>query len=105
MIIDLAEECAKEPWEFEYIENTELKEIVKSECSDDIAKAYALTDKKERHAALTESKDKLLTAHESNEDINSNELMSYFKKIEKDIVRGQIINNKSRIDGRNTSKN
>ena len=27
MIIDLAEECAKEPWEFEYIENTELKEI------------------------------------------------------------------------------
>jgi polyribonucleotide nucleotidyltransferase len=100
MIIDLAEECAKEPWEFEYIENTELKEIVKSECSDDIAKAYALTDKMERHAALTESKDKLLAAHESNEDINSNELMSYFKKIEKDIVRGQIINNKSRIDGR-----
>jgi polyribonucleotide nucleotidyltransferase len=26
--------------------------------------------------------------------------MSYFKKIEKSIVRGQIINNKSRIDGR-----
>jgi polyribonucleotide nucleotidyltransferase len=26
--------------------------------------------------------------------------MSYFKKIEKNIVRGQIINNKSRIDGR-----
>ena len=29
MIIDLAEECAKEPWEFEYIENTELIELEK----------------------------------------------------------------------------
>jgi polyribonucleotide nucleotidyltransferase len=100
MIIDLAEECAKEPWQFEYVENTELKEIVKKECSDDIAKAYALTDKMERHAALSDSKEKLLKLHEENEEINSNELMSYFKKIEKSIVRGQIINNKSRIDGR-----
>ncbi|MDB4220109.1 polyribonucleotide nucleotidyltransferase [Pelagibacterales bacterium] len=100
MIIDLAEECAKEPWQFEYVENTELKEIVKKECSDDIAKAYALTDKMERHAALSASKEKLLKSHEDNEEINSNELMSYFKKIEKSIVRGQIINNKSRIDGR-----
>ena len=100
MIIDLAEECAKEPWQFEYVENTDLKEIVKKECSDDIAKAYALTDKMERHSALSDSKEKLLKAHENDEEINPNELMSYFKKIEKSIVRGQIINNKSRIDGR-----
>ena len=100
MIIDLAEECAKEPWQFEYVENTDLKEIVKKECSDDIAKAYTLTDKMERHSALSDSKEKLLKAHENDEEINPNELMSYFKKIEKNIVRGQIINNKSRIDGR-----
>ena len=100
MIIDLAEECAKEPWQFEYVENTSLKEIVKKECSDDIAKAYTLTDKMERHSALSDSKEKLLKAHENDEEINPNELMSYFKKIEKNIVRGQIINNKSRIDGR-----
>ncbi|MDC1302605.1 polyribonucleotide nucleotidyltransferase [Pelagibacterales bacterium] len=100
MIIDLAEECAKEPWQFEYVENTDLKEIVKKECSDDIAKAYVLTDKMERHSALSDSKEKLLKAHENDEEINPNELMSYFKKIEKNIVRGQIINNKSRIDGR-----
>ncbi|MDC1366174.1 polyribonucleotide nucleotidyltransferase [Pelagibacterales bacterium] len=100
MIIDLAEECAKEPWQFEYVENTDLKEIVKKECSDDIAMAYALTDKMERHSALSDSKEKLLKAYENDEEINPNELMSYFKKIEKNIVRGQIINNKSRIDGR-----
>ena len=100
MIIDLAEECAKEPWQFEYVENTNLKEIVKKECSDDIAKAYTLTDKMERHSALSDSKEKLLKTHENDEEINPNELMSYFKKIEKSIVRGQIINNKSRIDGR-----
>ena len=72
MIIDLAEECAKEPWQFEYVENTNLKEIVKKECSDDIAKAYTLTDKMERHSALSDSKEKLLNAHENDEEINPN---------------------------------
>ena len=100
LIINLAEECAKEPWEFEYIENTELLSIVKSECSDDIKKSYSITNKMERQDALSACKTKLLTNHEDNEDIKPNDLMSYFKKVEKEIVRGQILDKKSRIDGR-----
>ena len=100
LIINLAEECAKEPWEFEYIENSDLLSLVKNQCSDDIKTSYAITDKMKRQEALSECKEKLISTHEDNEDIKTNDLMNYFKKVEKEIVRGQILNNKSRIDGR-----
>ena len=100
LIINLAEECAKEPWEFEYVENSDLLSLVKNQCSDDIKKSYAITDKMKRQEALSECKEKLISTHEDNEDIKTNDLMNYFKKVEKEIVRGQILNNKSRIDGR-----
>jgi polyribonucleotide nucleotidyltransferase len=100
LIINLAEECAKEPWEFEYVENSDLLSLVKSECSKDIKKSYAITDKMKRQDSLSECKDKLLAAHEDNEDIKTSDLMAYFKKVEKEVVRGQILDNKSRIDGR-----
>jgi polyribonucleotide nucleotidyltransferase len=100
LIINLAEECAKEPWEFEYVENSDLLSLVKNHCSDDIKTSYAITDKMKRQEALSECKEKLISTHEGNEDIKTNDLMNYFKKVEKEIVRGQILNNKSRIDGR-----
>ena len=100
LIINLAEECAKEPWEFEYVENSDLLSLVKNQCSDDIKTSYAITDKMKRQEALSECKEKLISTHEDNEDIKTNDLMNYFKKVEKEIVRGQILNNKSRIDGR-----
>ena len=100
LIINLAEECAKEPWEFEYVENSDLLSLVKSECSEDIKKSYAITDKMKRQDSLSECKDKLLASYEDNEDIKISDLMTYFKKVEKEVVRGQILDKKSRIDGR-----
>ena len=100
LIINLAEECAKEPWEFEYVENSDLLSLVKNQCSDDIKTSYAITDKMKRQEALSECKEKLISTHEDHEDIKTSDLMNYFKKVEKEIVRGQILNNKSRIDGR-----
>ena len=72
VIINLAEECAKDPWEFEYIENTDLNEI----------------------------KSKLEETYVDNSEVSMNEVMGYFKKIEKGIVRSQILEDKKRIDGR-----
>ena len=100
LIINLAEECAKEPWEFEYIENTELLSLVKKECSEDIKTSYSITDKMKRQQSLSECKDKLLSAHKDDEVIKPSDLMTYFKKVEKEVVRGQILDKKSRIDGR-----
>jgi len=100
VIINLAEECAKDPWEFEYIENTDLLNSLKEEYSEDIKKSYSIVDKMKRHNSLNEIKSKIEEAYVDNSEVSMNEVMGYFKKIEKGIVRSQILEDKKRIDGR-----
>ena len=100
VIINLAEECAKDPWEFEYVENTDLLVSLKEEYSEDIKKSYSIVDKMERHNSLNEIKSKIEEAYVDNSEVSMNEVMGYFKKIEKGIVRSQILEDKKRIDGR-----
>jgi polyribonucleotide nucleotidyltransferase len=101
LIINLAEECANDPWEFEYHENETLLEDINSDFKDDIKNAYSIVDKMDRQSALSEIKDKLLEKYSEDENTSSTEALSYFKKVEKDIVRSQILSDKKRIDGRN----
>ena len=101
LIINLAEECANDPWVFEYSENEDLLEVIKSNYNDDIKNAYSIVDKMERQSALSEIKDKLVEQYSEDENTSPNEALSYFKKVEKDIVRSQILSDKKRIDGRN----
>jgi len=100
IIINLAEECARDPWEFEYNVNDELINELKSEFEDQIKKSYSIVDKMERQNSLSEIKSAVEEKYADIEDKNINAVMSYFKKIEKNIVRSQILNDKSRIDGR-----
>ncbi len=100
VIINLAEECAKDPWEFEYIENSDLLNSLREEYSEDIKKSYSIVDKMERHNSLNEIKSKIEAAYLDNSEFNMNEVMGYFKKIEKGIVRSQILEDKKRIDVR-----
>ena len=101
LIINLAEECANDPWEFEYNENEDLLKVIKSEYNNDIKNAYSIVDKMDRQSALSEIKDRLFEQYSENENTSPNEALSYFKKVEKDIVRSQILSDKKRIDGRN----
>ena len=101
LIINLAEECANDPWEFEYHENKSLLDTINSIFKDDIKNAYSIVDKMDRQSALSEVKDKLLEQYSEDENTSSTEALSYFKKVEKDIVRSQILTDKKRIDGRN----
>ena len=101
LIINLAEECANDPWEFEYHENETLLEDINSNFKDDIKNAYSIVDKMDRQSALSEVKDKLLEQYSEDENTSSTEALSYFKKVEKNIVRSQILTDKKRIDGRN----
>ena len=100
MIINLAEECAKDPWEFESNDNTVLHNDLESKYGDRISKSYSITDKMERHSALNEIKSEIEESYKEDDEVSVNEAMSYFKKIEKNIVRSQILNDKTRIDGR-----
>ena len=100
MIINLAEECAKDPWEFESNDNTVLHNDLESKYGDRISKSYSITDKMERYASLSEIKSEIEESYKEDDEVSVNEAMSYFKKIEKNIVRSQILNDKTRIDGR-----
>ena len=100
MIINLAEECAKDPWEFESNDNTVLHNDLESKYGDRISKSYSITDKMERHTSLSEIKSEIEESYKEDDEVSVNEAMSYFKKIEKNIVRSQILNDKTRIDGR-----
>ncbi len=100
IIINLAEECANDPWDFSHTINESLLDEIKKACEDKIAKGYSIVDKMERQNALSEIKSSLEDQYKDNEEYSINEVMGYFKKIEKNVVRSQILNNQSRIDGR-----
>jgi polyribonucleotide nucleotidyltransferase len=101
-IIDLAETCAREPWnlpptpsEFEEI-GARLRDAV----GPLIETAYATQGKQDRSNRLDAAKAKLaeLFPDEAQHAI----ALKLFKDIEKDIVRGAILRDGRRIDGRDT---
>tara|TARA_Y100000590_G_scaffold407397_1_gene497614 strand:+ start:316 stop:2436 length:2121 start_codon:yes stop_codon:yes gene_type:complete len=101
MIMDLAELAAKEPWELpEEEENTDLKNKVEGLVSQKISEAYKESVKQKRSDKLSQAKDFLQESFAEDEGISSDQLSIIFKDLEKKIVRGQILETESRIDGR-----
>jgi polyribonucleotide nucleotidyltransferase len=101
LIIDLAEQAAKEPWKLDAgDDNSEIKEELRKLVGDDIAAAYKKTDKSERSDALNAVREK---AKEKYADADGQTQMTagkMVKKLEAEIVRGAIIKDGTRIDGR-----
>ncbi len=102
-IIDLAEQAAKDPWELASSDdNADMKSAIKQMIGDDIAAAYKLTDKSARSDALNEAREKV-KAHYSSEEFDGQQKMTAIKltkKLESEIVRGAILKDGTRIDGR-----
>ncbi|MBO9399691.1 polyribonucleotide nucleotidyltransferase [Shimia sp. R9_3] len=103
LIIDLAEEAAKEPFDFQPPEYTELFDAVKAAGEEQMRAAFALRDKQERTAAVAAARDAIKTAltEEQLEDAN---LGSALKKLEAGILRGDVVKTGTRIDGRKTDE-
>ncbi len=104
-VIALAEMCAKEPWDIEETPAhiTKLAEDIKTKYADDVAKAYTITDKLERQAAVGEVRKAAIEAFTDEENgIDSALITSKFKSLEADVVRGNILKTGQRIDGRDT---
>jgi len=104
-IIDLAEQAAKDPWEMApQADLSAAKQKLKDLVGKDIAAAYKLTNKSERSNALNEAraKAKLAFADAAPQDqMAAGKLM---KKLEAEIVRGAILKDGTRIDGRSTTQ-
>lgn len=99
-IIELAEEAAKEPWVLPEKEDlSDLEAKVRSLVEAGLKDAYSLTVKQERRARIDEVKAGLMAAFEDDAD-SAGKAVEIFKSLEKDIVRGNIIEGKPRIDGR-----
>ena len=101
-IIQLAEKAAKEPRELEEIDLSDLQEIVAKIVREKLLSAYKESDKQKRSNKIAEIKSDLISelVNEDNPDIIESEVNSVFKNIEKDIVRGSILDTGLRIDGR-----
>jgi len=104
-IIDLAEQAAKDPWELDAgDDNSDIKDALRKLIGDDIAAAYKLTDKSARSDALNDARAKAKEAYAEEDGQTQMTAGKMVKKLEAEIVRGAIIKDGSRIDGRKTDE-
>jgi polyribonucleotide nucleotidyltransferase len=101
-IIGLAEKAAKEPWELKLANDTDMLAKIRKEVGKDITAAYKLTKKSDRQQALADAKAKLKPLFADADSATQQKAGKLFKKLEGDIVRGAILKDGSRIDGRDT---
>ncbi|MBU6252036.1 MAG: polyribonucleotide nucleotidyltransferase [Alphaproteobacteria bacterium] len=106
-IVKLAEQSAKDPWEMAPQDDLgDLKAKLKKLIGNDIAAAYKLTDKSARSNALNAARDKA-KAMFAEDGLDPQMVMAGIKltkKLEAEIVRGAILKDGKRIDGRTTTQ-
>ena len=100
-IIELAEVAAKEPRPLpeEPVEKDDYLKIIKP-FSKNFEKAYKEKDKSKRSKTLDEIRNEILDKF--GETVNVTLASTLIKDLESDIVRGNILKTKKRIDGRDT---
>jgi polyribonucleotide nucleotidyltransferase len=102
-IIELAQECAKEPWKVPEppAEKEALRARLKEVAEDGLRAAYSETVKQARVEKVSAAKAAALEALDVSED-EAKLLGGLLKDLEKSIVRGNILETGQRIDGRDT---
>ena len=100
-IIELAEVAAKEPRPLpeEPVEKDDYLKVIKP-YSKKFEKAYKEKDKSQRSKTLNEIRNEILDKF--GETVNVTLASTLIKDLESDIVRGNILKTKKRIDGRDT---
>ncbi len=100
-VIDMAEECAKDPWDLPDPEAgaEEAKAKVYDMARGPMAEAYALREKQARQTAISAAKTEALARLEE-AGTDAALAAPFFKDLERDIVRGAILDTSKRIDDR-----
>ena len=101
LIIDFAESCAKEPFDFQPADYSALYAKVKTLGEKDMRAAFAIRDKQQRVNAISAARD-VVKAGLTEDELADANLGSAFKKLESAILRGDISSGGARIDGRDT---
>lgn len=103
LIVDLAEDAAKEPFAFTAPDYSELYDAVKVAGENEMRAAFALTDKQERTAAVAAARTHIQEKLTEDQLADSN-IGSAMKKLEAGILRGDVVHGGKRIDGRSTTE-
>jgi len=102
---ELGAEAGKPKWDWTPPARDEsIAERVNGIAAAGVAEAYSISDKGDRGNALGAVKEKLVTElcpEDAEVDISA-EVMNEFKNVQKNVVRGRIIEGQPRIDGRDT---
>jgi polyribonucleotide nucleotidyltransferase len=102
LIIDLAETAAKEPFDFQPADYSDIYAAVKAAGEEKIRAAYAITDKQARTTAVAEAK-AAIKATLTEEQLADANLGTALKKLEASVLRGDVVKTGKRIDGRDTT--
>ncbi|WP_330924103.1 polyribonucleotide nucleotidyltransferase [Candidatus Sororendozoicomonas aggregata] len=101
----LAAECAKPCWDWEPApEKTEVKAAVAEQFEAGIRGAYQITVKQDRNTRLNALRQDAIAAlaGEGEGKFAEGDVSAAFSKLEKTVVRGNILEGKPRIDGRDS---
>ncbi len=102
LIIGLAESAAKEPFDFQPADYSDLYTAVQKAGEKAMRAAFAITDKQERTTAISAARG-TVRGKLSEEQLADENLGSAFKKLESSILRGDVVKTGKRIDGRDTT--
>ena len=100
LIIDLAQSCAKEPWDLQESDHGELYAAMKRDLEAELREAYSEPLKQARHEKVAAIKAKALENHAGEDGERALLVAEQFKELEADVVRNQILDSGQRIDGR-----
>ncbi|MDC7676844.1 polyribonucleotide nucleotidyltransferase [Asticcacaulis machinosus] len=107
-IIELADHAAKEPFEFEAEDFSEVVTQIKGLVGNDIREAYTHQAKEQRRNAVGDAKKKasaaLVKSDENPDGVDAAIFGSAFKECEADVLRRDIIDHGRRVDGRPVDK-
>ena len=102
-IRELADEVGKTPWQWQApVQDASLVDMAAECCEQDLHDAYRIADKLERHHHVATIRAEMIEKLAVDEGPSVEALQQAFSRLEKRIVRGNILAGEKRIDGRDT---
>jgi polyribonucleotide nucleotidyltransferase len=105
-IKDFVKDAGVQPWDWQAPETDDTVNVAVAEAAkNDFMEAYQIREKQERYTRLGEIRSALiekLCDEEAENSYDEKDVRNAIEKLEKQIVRGQILEGKPRIDGRDT---
>ncbi|MCY4303304.1 MAG: polyribonucleotide nucleotidyltransferase [Aestuariivita sp.] len=102
LIKDIAKETAKEAFNFEVYDTSELSKKIKESGEAILRDAYLIQDKQDRVVAQATAREQIIASLSDDEQEDDN-LPGIIKKLEASILRGNVVSEGKRIDGRDTT--